>query len=262
MFLPSVCAYIDVLGYTEMWSSAERDGKEDTFLQELYETLEEGQEWLWPNDSDWPTDKDRYAIKAFTDNIVIGWPVKSDAESELGSIFSSLAYFQLRMVSKGFFIRGAISVGRAYVDDVVVMGSAFLEAYRGENQAVNPRIILTDSATSAVRKHLTYYSRPDHAPQYSDLYQDPDGKWFVNYLETILAAGEECPFLEEVEKHKDNIVRRLVEFHSESRIREKYIWVANYHNFFCDQRPHHFTDYKIDLKTLQPSFCRIAPDAP
>jgi hypothetical protein len=262
MFLPSVCAYIDVLGYKEMWCRAERDGKEDTFLQELYEALEEGQEWLWPNDSDWPTDKDRYAIKAFTDNIVIGWPVKSDAESELGSIFSSLAYFQLRMVSKGFFIRGAISVGRAYVDDVVVLGSAFLEAYRGESQAVNPRIILSDSATSAVRKHLTYYSRPDHAPQYSDLYQDPDGKWFVNYLETILAAGEECPFLEEVEIHKDNIVRRLEEFRSESRIREKYIWVANYHNFFCDQRPHHFTDYKIDLTILQPSFCRIAQDAP
>ena len=69
---------MDMLGYKEMWWQAEREGSQVTFLHRLYEALEEGQEWLFPNDSDvWPTDKDRYAIKAFTDNIVIGWPVPS-----------------------------------------------------------------------------------------------------------------------------------------------------------------------------------------
>lgn len=259
-FLTSVCVYMDVLGYKDMWCRAERDGRQENFLQQLYEALKEGQQWLWPNDSDfWPLDKDRYAIKAFTDNIVIGWPVRGDAESELGSIFSSVAFFQLRMANRGFFLRGAISLGDAYVDDVVVLGSAFLEAYQGEAQAANPRIILTESATSAVKKHLAYYSRSDQAPQYSDLYQDSDGKWFVNYLETILAAGDECPFFDELEIHKNNIARRLEEFCSEPKIRDKYLWVANYHDFFCDQRPHVFWDYKIDLNGPQTSFGRIAP---
>lgn len=250
---------MDMLGYKEMWWQAEREGSQVTFLHRLYEALEEGQDWLFPNDSDvWPTDKDRYAIKAFTDNIVIGWPVRGDAESELGSIFSNIAYFQLRMATRGFFLRGAIALGDAYVDDVVVLGSAFLEAVQGEAQAKNPRIILTDTASAAVKRHLTYYSRSDYAPQYSDLYQDSDGKWFVNYLETILAAGEECPFFEELEKHRDNIIQRLEEFRSDSKIQDKYIWAANYHDFFCDQRSHYFSDYKIDPKARQTSFHRIA----
>jgi hypothetical protein len=249
---------MDMLGYKGMWWQAEREGGQVTFLHRLYEALEKGQEWLSPNDSDfWPTDKDRYAIKAFTDNIVIGWPVRGDAESELGSIFSNIAYFQLRMATYGFFLRGAIALGDAYVDDVVVLGSAFLEAVQGEAQAKNPRIILTDTASAAVKRHLTYYSQSHHAPQYSDLYQDSDEKFFVNYLETILAAGEECPFLEELEKHKDNIIQRLEEFRSDPKIHDKYIWVANYHDFFCDQRPHYFSDYKIGANERQ-TFRRIA----
>jgi hypothetical protein len=149
---------MDMLGYKEMWWQAEREGSQVTFLNRLYEALEEGQDWLFPNDSDvWPTDKDRYAIKAFTDNIVIGWPVRGDAESELGSIFSNIAYFQLRMATRGFFLRGAIALGDAYVDNVVVLGSAFLEAVQGEAQAKNPRIVLSDTASAAVKRHLTYY---------------------------------------------------------------------------------------------------------
>jgi len=249
---------MDVLGYKNMWCRAEQDGRQDTFLQELYEALEEGQHWLWPNDNSfWPQDKDRYAIKAFTDNIVIGWPVRGDAESELGSIFSSVAYFQLRMAAHGFFLRGSISVGDAYVDDVVVLGSAFLEAYQGEVQAANPRIILTDSATTAVRKHLSYYSQVDHAPQYRDLFQDADGKWFVNYLETVLIAeGEQGPFYDELLQHKERVEERSHEFRRDPRIKSKYDWVASYHNYFCDQYPQYF-DHSYKIADYHEDFSRI-----
>ena len=261
-FLRSVCLYMDMLGYKEMWCQTEREGGQVTFLRRLYEALEEGQEWLLPGDNDfWPTDKDRYSIKAFTDNIVIGWPVRADAESELGSIFSRVAYFQLRMANHGFFLRGAISLGDAYVDDVVVLGGAFLEAIQGEGQAEHPRIILTESASAAARKHVSYYSRPDHAPQYRDLFQDSDGKWFVNYLETVLIAEvEEGPFYEELVRHKERVNERLLEFHSDQHIRSKYEWVASYHNYFCDQYPQYFDrSYKID--GYDRSFSRVAPDS-
>ena len=62
-------------------------------------------------------DKDSYKVKIFTDNIVIGYPVMfDDAESELGRIFFSLAFFQLSMVNQGFFLRGAISIDNLYID--------------------------------------------------------------------------------------------------------------------------------------------------
>jgi len=73
--------------------------------------------------------KDRYALKAFTDNIVISWPVHDDAETEFGSAFFKLASFQFNMVTDGFFIRGALSVGDAYVDEVAVFGRALSEAH-------------------------------------------------------------------------------------------------------------------------------------
>ena len=56
---------------------------------------------------------------------------------------------RLSLANHGFFMRGAISLGDAYVDDVVVYGSAFIEAHDGEVElARDPRIILCTSAAS------------------------------------------------------------------------------------------------------------------
>ena len=46
--------------------------------------------------------KNNFALKAFTDNIVLAWPVLDDAESEFGLAFLKLAYFQLQMVRVRF----------------------------------------------------------------------------------------------------------------------------------------------------------------
>ncbi len=213
--LSSVVIYMDVLGYTEMAKRANDTDNKEIFLRQLYEALEEGQEWLRGDDSETgPLDKDRYAIKAFTDNIVIGWPVRDNAESELNSMFSMLAFFQMQMANHGFFLRGAISLGDAYVDDVVVYGRAFFEAHDGEAElARDPRIILCFSAASVVRKHLGYHGPVNHAPHYRDLYQDSDGKWFLNYLETILIAeDEEGPFYDQLLLHKENVENDYMSF--------------------------------------------------
>jgi len=69
---------------------------------------------------------DWFALKAFTDNIAIGWPVRDDAEAEFGDAFFKLGGFQFEMVLGGYFIRGAVSVGDAYVDEVAVFGGALV----------------------------------------------------------------------------------------------------------------------------------------
>jgi len=262
--LRSVVVYMDVLGYTEMAKRAERDGQQGVFLRELHGSLKEGQQWLRDDSETWPLDKDRYALKAFTDNIVIGWPViRGNTESALGSLFSMLAFFQLQMANHGFFLRGAISLGDAYVDDVVVYGSAFFEAHDGEVcLARDPRIILCESASSEVRKHLSYHSPTDRAPQNTDLYGDSDGQWFLNYLETVLIAeNEQGPFYDQLLLHKENVEKRLYEFRSQPRIWNKYVWVAIYHNYFCDQYPNYFDQsHKIDGGAYQLHLSRIVPD--
>src|SRR5687767_5770696 len=96
---------------------------------------------------------DLYALMPLTNHIVIGWRVPDDAQAELPAAFCDLAAFQLRMAMEGYFIRGAIAVGDAYVDEIAVFGEALIEAYEGESRlARDPRIILTESAVNSVRQ--------------------------------------------------------------------------------------------------------------
>jgi len=158
--------------------------------------------------------KDTYALKAFTDNIVIGWPIHDDAEMEFGSAFHRLGMFQLKMALRGYFVRGAISVGPAYVDEITVFGDALAEAYIGESKhARDPLIILASSAVATSKEHLGYYHQPAHAPHVRDILKDADGQWFLNYLDTILIAEhEQGPFYEELIQDKVAVERKLQEY--------------------------------------------------
>jgi len=256
----SVVAFIDVLGYEDMVLESETSGHPHDFLVHLRdslsnainyldETIEENKIILHPK----LFKKDLYRIRIFTDNIVIGYPVHDDAEAELGRIFSLLAFFQLEMVMQGFFLRGAISVSDLFMDDIVVFGNGLIEAYRGErDNARDPRIILTNSATEAVKQHLTYYANPSHSPQARDLFIDADGQYFLNYLETILIAeDEQGPFYEELNKHKLAVEACLEKYRNRPPIWSKYAWVANYHNYFCGQSHFFSEEHMVDLSKYQ-----------
>jgi hypothetical protein len=257
----SVVAFVDILGYREMAISAARDNQEREVLAQLHTALSAGRKWLDP-DAELPAlPKDIYVIKAFTDNIVIAWPINDDAETELGSSFSSLAWFQLEMVNAGFFVRGAISIGNIFVDDIAVFGGALNEAYEGETRlARDPRIVLTPSAATAVQKHLGYYRMSELAPQNRDLLRDADGQYFLNYLDdTVLIAPDEAgPNYGMLALHRQRIEERLTEYRSDPTIWSKYAWVARYHNYFCDLNQAYFDEsHKIDVLEFDLQLTRI-----
>lgn len=255
----SVFVFMDILGYENLTRVAELDGTQQELLQRLHSTLSKERKALEGKHEGLTvlkklTPKDRYALKAFTDNIVIAWPIIEDAEIELGTAFSKVAWFQFNMALEGFFIRGAISIGEAYVDDIVVFGDALTQAHTGESSlARDPRIILTELAVTAVKQHLNYYSSSKFAPQVKELLQDSDGQWFVNYLDTILIAEDEHgPFYEEFLKHKAAVETRLAEYRGNPLIFSKYVWVAGYHNCFCDLHPRYFSnEHKIDTELFR-----------
>ncbi len=126
-------------------------------------------------------------------------------------------------------------------------GDALLEAHKGESSlARDPRIFLTSSACACVRTHLEYYARSPRAPQNRDVLCDIDGQWFVNYLDTILVAEDEAgPFYNELTKHKESVECRLDQHRDRPTVYSKYAWVADYHNWFCDQ--HELGAYRIDV---------------
>lgn len=258
----SVFVFMDILGYSDLMLQAQTTSSQPLALRDLHSALSASRRGL--EDQDLPPEfrelskKDFFALKAFTDNIVIGWPVGSDAESEFGSAFMRLANFQFNMAVRGYFVRGAISVGSAYVDEVVVFGDALAQAYFGESKlARDPRIILTESAVLAAKKHLTYYSAPSHAPHVRDILKDTDGQWFLNYLESVLIAKDEYgPFYTEFLQHKAAVEKRLAEHAANPTVWAKYAWVAGYHNYFCDLHSSHFDEehrINVDLFKATPS---------
>ena len=256
---PSVVAFLDILGYRDMVLEAEKSGTGQQFLSLLHRTLKAAvnklRDPLAEEDELFKSSlltKDLHKVVSFTDNIVIGYPISGDAESELGFICHDLANFQLTMVKAGFFIRRAISLGHVYIDDFVVYGRGLIDAYDAEvDKARDPRIILTDSAQAAVKRHLRYYTNPAHAPQIRDLYRDADGQFLLNYIdETMIAEDELGPDFESISQHKVAVENKLKDYTDQPPLWSKYAWVANYHNFFCDL--HSITDeYKIDLSNFQ-----------
>lgn len=244
----SVFVFMDILGYREMIEASEKDGTSQNFLIKLHKILADARLDLEEKNpgivefNEGCLPKDNFALKAFTDNIVIGWPIRYDANVEIGLALAKLAEFQLSMAIEGFFVRGAVSVGSAYIDEIAVWGDALNQAYDGETKlAIDPRIILMPTMVDVAKRHFKYHA--------SDLLCDSDGQWFINYLAYLVSEVELCgPLCDEALKHKASVEKNLLNYKSNPRVFSKYAWVAKYHNFFCDGHKEHFPDeYRIDV---------------
>jgi hypothetical protein len=245
----SVVAFVDILGYKDLINDSPENSQET--LNKIHNALHQSHSSIDPKRYLIKPlgKKDRYALRAFTDNVVIGYPIggRGDAEVELGSIFDHLSYFQMALTMKGFFIRGAISIGGFYMDDLIVFGDGLIEAYKGEKFfARDPRIILTESALNSVKQHLTFYGNKSRAPQVRNLLKDTDGQFFVNYL-TTLYPEEGYLYLEELSTHKKVIEDKLSNYIGNPVIWYKYFWSANYHNYWCKEQKQVDDNYIIDL---------------
>jgi hypothetical protein len=252
--LRSVVAYADIIGYKNMIDEAEKQRKSEEFLGSLRKALDKsigdlryGAEGI--------NGEYNYMLRTFTDNIVIGCPVRGypasdDAEAEFGYVLIFLGHFQLQMALRGFFLRGAISLGDLYIDNDIVYGSGLVEAHDGEQKlARDPRIILTKSIRKAVSKHLKYYGRVEDSPQYSHLYIDADGQWFLNYLYFLLDDSNDLNVVEfRLFQHKKVVEERLSKYKSQPELWSKYLWIANYHNYFCEVSKNVLKDMSRDLK--------------
>jgi len=239
--LPSFVCYADILGYKQMSREALSSGKGDAFLAKLHKALSTAYERMRNRDQGFIvslTDTPLYAVKVFTDNIVVGYPVidkkNSQGEPELGHIFSIFAEFQAGLASEGFFIRGGIAFGKHYMDDDIAYGDALLKAVALDKDGGPPRIVLDSTALELVKRQLGFYVDIESAPHYEELLEDVDGTIFLNYLEQAFVGFPECGvFLDLIKSHQTAVSKGLEEYKGDAGVRAKYEWVARYHNFVC-----------------------------
>lgn len=257
----SIVCFSDILGFSNLVKSTGSDTKKGDFmLNDLHSVLTKQY-----------AEMNKFNIygnfKAFTDNVIMAYPIIEDGEGQFGSIITSFLEFQLNMVLKGYFLRGGISLGDYYGSGDFAYGPALIEAHELESKiAINPRIILSDSTIEMVRGHLKYYYPISNAPQNSHLLIDTrDGVWFLNYLqiakEYYYEYNSEYKKLAEILfNHKVVIEKKINEFSKDFKIRSKYEWVAEYHNYYCYNNLDSKTinDFDLTIKGIKHSFfCKI-----
>jgi hypothetical protein len=129
-----------------------------------------------------------------------------------------------------------------------------MEAYQAETTlARDPRIVLTQDAQLAVHQHLEYYGGRPHAPQNRELLKDSDGQYFLDYMSTPVGEENEV-FLRDVIQHQKKIEEKLAEYQNRPSVWSKYLWAANYHNYFCDCYPVLDDSHRVNTEdfTLKP----------
>ena len=111
---------------------------------------------------------------------------------------------------------------------------------------------MTDSAVLPSSNIFIITRHPSSRLKWENSYRDSDGQWFVNYLDTILIAEDEHgPFYKELLKHKAAVEARRAQHKDNPLIFSKYVWVAGYHNCFCDLHPRYFSnEHKIDIRVV------------
>ncbi|AIY80161.1 hypothetical protein FDC58_04505 [Clostridium botulinum] len=244
-----VCA-IDILGFSQMIVNSCSEGYGNKLLKEISYLINKNKQCIIPN---------KYSqgkIKIYTDNMIVGYPINDDGEEELDEILDNVSEYQFNLSLEGLFVRGGVSVGEFYINEDIVFGPALLDAHNTESElACYPRIVLDYKTVNRLQKYINYY---DVAPQQNKILIDSDGQWFLNYLNTIFKYYTECDNEYEFEKVQIELLLRhkvkieeMLELHKKDIIVwDKYVWTANYHNYFCDLNFPNEKQLKISRKTL------------
>ena len=147
------------------------------------------------------------------------------------------------------FLRGGLTVGDVYLQGDLIFGPAMVRAYELENSyAIFPRIVVDPAVITA------YAEEP--AMQGDD--NDPDED--VGYLTTLLREGDDqIPFvdyltgLQDVLDEPDEYISMLRQHRSRlvaaanalsgfNNAKQKYLWLASYHNAVCTGLPENVGD--------------------
>lgn len=255
----SVVLLMDLLGYQQMTADAKTPAAQEELLARLHGALMRHRREVEPEQF---FGAPIYEVRAFTDNIVIGWPIAEDGEHETGNTFLKVASYQFALAREGFFTRGGLAVGPHFMDEYAVFGPALVEAYKIESQrAVYPRIVLSADARTLVKHHVGYYADPVIAPHDHEILIDADGEWFLNYLDGARLDDDEANlphYRPLMIQHRDRVVENLERYATDRRILDKYVWVGKYHNYVCSYLYPEDGGVTVPAKYLGQPFTRLA----
>lgn len=265
-YRPAIVTFIDILGFRELVKKASA-AEIDEILSELRDWSRGDREDLEEDDHDWPAGLARSI--AFSDNIVRASPVDGDHGGE-GALFHellSLVHIQAKLTERGIFLRGGLTVADIYMAGNVVFGPGLVRAYELESQfAIYPRIIVDPAVMEHYFKNPTM--RGDHSVKEDLEYvtrmlrEGDDGLFYVDYLKACRSELNDpnTGFTLKLKQHAGHIAKAAAAFDQFTTAKQKYAWLARYHNIVVDETDDADDGCKVDeMALMYPEFASAQP---
>lgn len=211
-----VVASVDILGAKELITN----GKGFEIIHKEYQrTIDKFNE-------DENNRKYDIGVKIFSDNILfyLKVPQYKDQSANFKNrslhimkLSASIKFFQNCLLLQNILVRGGITYGEFFVDDVMVWGKALIRAYELESKvAIYPRIIL-DPLIELDRSIFINSLETEN----DSICKDFDGLEFLNFISTIIKTSKDFTRI------YDNIEREIERKKSNDNIVQKYMWLKN-----------------------------------
>lgn len=229
-YRPAVITFIDILGFSDLVAKSENPQRIRDILRRLASFA--------ANTGDLEYETDETAAVVFSDSII---RVRFlDGRYRSGALFQEvlkLLHVQGEMLTDDVLLRGGLTVGMIHVEGQLAFGPGFIRAYQLESEFANyPRIVIGPEVFKALRESdqlvAAHHDLADEIHyQRRMLKRGDDGLWFIDYLHGIkgeMDDPEEHPAL--VEQHRALIISSANAAPANSRVLQKYLWLAGYLN--------------------------------
>ena len=238
-----IVAYLDMLGSKERILNDDEEEKSLNTIKEIYEYALQIPGEINPSLSHYHME-----TRIFSDNILIVNKLvdedgrKRDLRTELENMYTVVTRFQERALEYGWLLRGAMTKGQLYFDDMLVWGKALVKAHMmEETKAIYPRILIDDELVKSIQN---VYSSQKEAKIIA-IKQDADGCYFLNYLDSTIFLK----YPHDEEKYENHFRKMFGEPVKDDSVRQKRLWHVHYHNSVCIEQSKQ--EYCID-ETIVP----------
>lgn len=222
-------AYIDVLGFKQLVNQSQTSSDALLILSDLIRLLKE----KIPKYNKMAIVPEKHIpfYTSVSDSIILSTPLENINMTYDGLITVVLRAIQLTLflLNKGFLVRGGISVGNFYHDELqaIIVGPAYQEAVAIEQSISMPCIMLSDSA-------MKHYN--DTLSQEWKLWCDNmflRNGYYSNYMVNGMNSAYFHPIFgneadENVYTKIDGIIQREYELLKDPKAKEKWLWFWNY----------------------------------
>lgn len=258
----SIVGFLDILGFSQSIRTTTDPGESQFLVDRILAAITDARQYVRRDlAKDFSSYPNCWALKFFSDNLVVGYPVEGTGISPALAahfIIRCAQRYQLRMALSGFFQRGALTRGPICLTDDLIFGAALLECYQLEVKAsIVPRVILAEPLRDLVITSVRDRTNPMAAEAGRSICRDIDGWWFVSSLEA--ASKEGAIDWDLVERHKDAILHSLVGV-TRHDVLPKFGWASRYHNMFCHwyrDVPGYSDRYRLGRADESSTICRL-----